>query len=218
MNRIAALSDRSVDAHEVKLLQVRIAKQLADGHGRQWSELDSSMQAAYLGDAEELIDQGLAVHWQDPGDPPQVLTPHLEAEVFAFDQAVEWFYGFLEGRHPGGGGAAADDPVVWDAWMTVVVQTSELVRRAWAERITTTQPAAEPARRVLDAQAALALSMPDFATEPVMHERVLTAICAVLAQCHGQRWMDMPERRRALYRRDAQLLIDHDLTVLSPAP
>ncbi len=219
MNGAYEVSARAITSSDINVLRVLIAKQLADGHGRAWEALDTELQAAYLGDAEELVDQGLGAYWQDPGEPPEVLSAQMEAEVFAFDQAMTWFYGFLDDCPSTSGDSPkavdVDDPVAWDAWVTVLPTSSELVRRAWARRVTeNTTAATESAGSSQATPAAMSMSIPDAGTGDQLQARVAAAIAATLANRHQRRWMDLADDWRGLYLRDAQLLIDAGLSAL----
>lgn len=208
----AVAAARSKDSGELALLRMRIARQLAEGHGRPWDGMDDVTQVAYLADAEAVVDQGLGSSWQDPGEPPAALTPAMEAEVFAFDQAVAWFYQYLESRHgPVDLATAAElnDPADWDAWVSVLAGTSELIRRAWSRRIS--GDAADPNA---SNTAPPPLSEPDAANPAQSRYRLGVAIAATLANRHGYRWLDLSRDRRELYLRDADLLIESGLSAL----
>ncbi|WP_301158757.1 hypothetical protein [Mycolicibacterium fortuitum] len=216
MNGIYELAVKPIDADDLNILRLLIAQQLAAGHGRAWEATDIEGQALYLADAEEVVNQGLGSYWQDPGWPPAVLSPEMEAEVFAFDQAVAWFYRFLDERHghaPGDHPAAAfNDPVDWDAWVTVLCTTSELVRRAWSRRVVQQgnhNESVEPASVMGP------MSTPDHGSPEMLRSRVAAAIGATLAHRHGRRWMDLPQEMRDLYLLDAYGVIDKGLSTLN---
>ncbi|OHU47393.1 hypothetical protein BKG82_27690 [Mycobacteroides chelonae] len=197
-------------------LQVAIAAQLAAGHGTVWHTLGAEFRKEFMADAEALIDQGMTSYWvdDDPGDQP---SPELEAEAFEFARAMDWFWGYLQARHPEqertdvppSSHIESADPQDWDAWVTIAVQVSGAARTLWSRRFT--QQHGEPLPPPSAALPPAAVSAPA-AVHQVRRERTAAAIGAVLAHRHGRRWMELPEDLRAAYLVDANALISAGLT------
>lgn len=197
-------------------LQVAIAARLAAEHGYVWHTMSGELRIEFLADAVALIDQGVTSYWvdDDPGVDPSLA---LEAEAFEFDRAMDWFWGYLEARHPGwertelppSSHIESSDPQDWDAWVTIAVQVSGAARMLWSRRFT--QRHGEPLPGPAAALAPAAVSAPS-AVHQVRRERTAAVIGAVLAHRHGRRWMDLPSDLRAAYLADANALIGAGLT------
>jgi hypothetical protein len=197
-----------------------IAAQLATNHGHSWLYLDEDLRGHYLADADALIDQGMTPFWENPTI-PEVPSPELEAEIFAFECAMTWFQDFIDARHPDwretgilpASHIEEADPQDWDAWISVAVTVSETARQLWSRRLTETTgtaPIIEHARHRLTPPPP---SAPAAIRGGVLRDRIIAAAGATLAHRHGRRWLDLPGDARAAYARDIESLMALGLVV-----
>ncbi len=202
-------------------IRASIAAQLAASHADSWIHLSEADRGEYLADADALIDQGMTTYWVDP-EIPAVVSPAMEAEVFAFDLGMAWFMDYLDARHPDwkqtgvmpASHIEEADPQEWDAWVSVAVTVSEVARRVWSQRM---EAASGVPDTVMGSRAPLpaaAASAPPQVRGGGVRDRVIAAAGATLAQRHGRRWMDLPWDLKAAYVRDVESLISAGLMVL----
>ncbi len=228
--RTAAAAPATAERDDIQHI---IAAQLALAHGRATTRTDEQgtwiyipgdeLRAAYFADADALIDQGLTPYWQPPRIPARP-SPALEAEIFEFERAMAWFMEYLDERHPGwreSGHPPAShieeaDPLDWDAWVSVAVTASEVVRQLWSQRLTEITNVARPIETTRTPLPPPAVSAPPAAHGGVLRDRIITAAAATLAHRHGRRWIDLPTDLRAAYISDVEALMALGLIVGGP--
>lgn len=201
-------------------VQTSIAAQLATNHGHSWIYLDDALREAYLADADALIDQGMTPLWENPTIPDNP-SPELEAEVFAFEHAMNWFTDYLDARHPDWRATGVlpashieeADPQDWDAWVSIAVTVSETARQLWSRRVADSTGIAsviEHTRRRLPPPPP---SAPAAVRGGVLRDRVIAAAGATLAHRHGRRWLGLPAEARDAYAQDVESLMGLGLIV-----